>query len=310
MYAAGDRRHEAALKKPPVYTIVAGRANDASFYSDLRSRGMILSVFADLFGSDPAGRPLADLVASQLDKQSGWYATQELVWAVNGLAKWSGPPKGPLGSAKLLVDGKPVDPRGGGPAKDGTYSWSLSRATLAGEAFLDVTNRGSEVWLVETTSGTRKGFDLPVGGQGLVVSRALLDTSGEPASRQVALGDTLFEKITVTNTSGSWQDNVAVVDRLPAGLEIENPRLGQGSLPPEWYDPSSGWSVQHLDLRDDRIAFYGALSSGQSATVLVQVRAVSAGRFLQPELSAELMYDPSIWARARGEPLVVTGLAP
>jgi uncharacterized protein YfaS (alpha-2-macroglobulin family) len=93
--------------------------------------------------------------------------------------------------------------------------------------------------------------------------------------------------------------NVALTDRVPAGFEIENPRLGR-STPLDWARPDDQWAADYLDVRDDRITVFGALEPGQARTVVYAVRAVTAGTFTLPPAEAEAMYDPRQWARVEG----------
>ena len=102
--------------------------------------------------------------------------------------------------------------------------------------------------------------------------------------------------------------NIALVDRLPAGWEIENPRLGRaGGGSVEWLDRDDVWQADHMDLRDDRVEVFGHLDRGQTRMVVFAARAVTAGSFTIPPIEAEAMYDPRIWARQDGEQVEIAG---
>jgi hypothetical protein len=82
-------------------------------------------------------------------------------------------------------------------------------------------------------------------------------------------------------------DNVAVTDLLPAGFEIENPRIS--SIPDlDWVKDAS--SYDYLDIRDDRITFFCTANSSIKNFYYV-VRAVSKGTFVQGPVSADAMYN-------------------
>ena len=53
----------------------------------------------------------------------------------------------------------------------------------------------------------------------------------------------MYTNLTIDNIQ-----NVALVDRIPAGWEIENPRLGRGDRP-DWVDEDTLWSADHMNLR-------------------------------------------------------------
>ncbi len=116
-------------------------------------------------------------------------------------------------------------------------------------------------------------------------------------------------KVKASETGG----RILLVDRLPAGLEIENPRIvDSGDL------KSFGWlkttlKPQHSEFRDDRFVaafdFFGKSSRRNSdsddddtepsseATVAYVVRAVTPGSFIHPAATVEDMYNPERFAR-------------
>jgi len=98
-------------------------------------------------------------------------------------------------------------------------------------------------------------------------------------------------------------NNLVVVDLLPAGLEIENPRLrSRGQLE---YDPQMDYSPAYQDIRDDRILLFSDSLSGEQHFSYT-VRAVTPGRFNIPNAYAEAMYDPDIHGESyEPNPLVI-----
>jgi uncharacterized protein YfaS (alpha-2-macroglobulin family) len=116
-------------------------------------------------------------------------------------------------------------------------------------------------------------------------------------------------KVDATDTGG----RILLVDRLPAGLEIENPRLvDSGDLKSlSWLKTTA--TPQHTEFRDDRFVaafdfFGGSASRGRGrdadnndpasgATVAYIVRAVTPGSFVHPAATVEDMYRPTRYAR-------------
>jgi len=302
LWLAGDRRFEQELRHPDVGPVSDERRNDWSFYSDRRRRGFLLSTFQDLFGDDPAGEELASRVAEALRRPSHWYTTQELVWGVTGLGKRVGDAARDFAPGRLLANGKAVEPRPPrGRRSDRT--WALARASEVRDLRLQIDDRGSgRLFLVVASEGVREKPDVRHGGSGLSLTRTWRQLDGtelDPRQRATPLAGLAFVELTIRNTSGERIQNVALVDRIPAGFEIENPRLGRGT-PLSWLDADAQWQADYLDVRDDRIAVFGALEPGQSRKVTYAVRAVTAGTFTQPPAEAEAMYDPRLWARAEG----------
>jgi uncharacterized protein YfaS (alpha-2-macroglobulin family) len=100
--------------------------------------------------------------------------------------------------------------------------------------------------------------------------------------------------------------NVALVDRLAAGWEIENPRLGQGA-DQAWVTELNLWGAEHLDLRDQALSLYGTLPAGAAVDVVYALRATTGGVFTLPPVEVGAMYDPDLWGRGAGATITVKG---
>jgi uncharacterized protein YfaS (alpha-2-macroglobulin family) len=310
LYLAGDRRHEKDLKAVDASPIAEERINSWSFYSDRRRRGLMLSTFFDLFGNDPAGDVLAQRVAETLTgRRAYYYNTQELVWGVTGLGKWVTALASQAAAAgTLTADGATINPRAS-KHKTADKSWSLMRASEYKQLTLDVPAQAAGAWLVVSSEGVRAGSNYKIGGNGLAISRSYRDLAGtaiDPGKGELKLGELVFVDIELVNSSGSDIQNIALVDRLPAGFEIENPRLGR-STRAAWMKDEELWATDFMNLRDDRLEAFGAMPAGTSKRVIYTVRVVTSGKFTIPPVEAEAMYDPTLWARDKGGTAVVGG---
>ena len=97
-----------------------------------------------------------------------------------------------------------------------------------------------------------------------------------------------------------------VVDLLPAGLELENQNLANGSA--SLQDSGSEVAnllnqmqqadIQHVEFRDDRFVAAVAVNEGQPVTLVYLARAVTPGTYQVPVPQVESMYIPQ-W-RATG----------
>ncbi len=128
--------------------------------------------------------------------------------------------------------------------------------------------------------------------RGLEIKREYFDVNGKPLNlTSVMQGELAVATITL-KTSGKL-DNLVVVDLLPAGFEIENPRLNsRGQL--EWQPPYN-WQDAYEDIRDDRIMLFTGPVDGVFQYSYT-VRAVTSGEFIIPQIYAEAMYAPEIKA--------------
>ncbi len=106
--------------------------------------------------------------------------------------------------------------------------------------------------------------------------------------------------------------HVALVDPLPAGLEIVNPALAvSGSVPadPNSPDYRRGWWwwtwFEHQNLRDERAeAFTPLLWEGVYEYTYI-ARATTPGRFVVPPAKAEEMYSPEVFGRSASMVVIV-----
>jgi uncharacterized protein YfaS (alpha-2-macroglobulin family) len=91
-------------------------------------------------------------------------------------------------------------------------------------------------------------------------------------------------------------ENIIVADLLPAGFEIENPRLDPDSLPGGKFKGAA--QASNVDIRDDRLLLaFTKLESG-THHFYYAVRAVTRGSYQYPAVRAECMYDPGIASRS------------
>jgi hypothetical protein len=311
LYLAGDRRYEKDLRDPDVSVVTDERWNSWSFYSDRRRRGFMLSTFQDLFGDDVAGEPLAQRVAEALKQErSSDYTTQELVWGITGLGKRVAGAASKFAPPVLTADGKEVATQQGARQRASDRTWALVRASERKGLTLKVPEKGEgKLYLVLASEGVRADGQYRTGGEGLSLERHYRNLEGDVLDVRggsVSLADLVYVEVKIKNTSGERIQNIALVDRLPAGWEIENARLGRGGSV-EWASSEEQWGADYVNIRDDRVEVFGSLEAGETKMVVYAVRAVTSGRFTLPPVEAEAMYDPRIWAREAGGSVEVSG---
>jgi uncharacterized protein YfaS (alpha-2-macroglobulin family) len=181
----------------------------------------------------------------------------------------------------------------GGSEHRGAYYKVFREEALA--APFTVTNSGdAPLRAVVAVSGSPKVPE-PASESGLVLTREYFTQSGQKVDPASVRQNT---RLVVVLSAGPPGENKSgrflLVDRLPAGFEIENPNLvgsgDAGQLP--WLSGLS--SVDHSEFRDDRFA---AAFTDSFAKVAYLVRAVAPGRYAHPGASVEDMYRPDINAR-------------
>jgi uncharacterized protein YfaS (alpha-2-macroglobulin family) len=247
-------------------------------------------------------------------------STQEQAWmllAANALAEQAK-------DAKLLVNGAPIV---------GSLVRSMSAEELA-KTPLTVTNDGANpVDAVVTVIGAALTPEPPV-SKGFTIERTYYTLDGKQVDLKSASGGTAkvaqnerlvaVVKVDAAEAGG----RVLLVDRLPAGFEIENPRLvDSGDVKSlEWL--KTNVAPDHSEFRDDRFVAAFNFSNanvpqqnqdaegtpdGQetvkgpatTATVAYMIRAVTPGTFVHPAATVEDMYRPERYARTAAGKLTV-----
>ena len=120
-------------------------------------------------------------------------------------------------------------------------------------------------------------------------------------------------RIRVVMVADNRRYHVALVDPLPAGLEIVNPELAvTGSIPqdPNSSDYRYGWWwwgtwYEHQNLRDERAEAFTSLLWDGVYEYTYLARATTPGRFVVPPAKAEEMYSPEVFGRSGSNVVVV-----
>ncbi len=120
-------------------------------------------------------------------------------------------------------------------------------------------------------------------------------------------------RVRLTMVADNRRYHVALVDPLPAGLEIVNPALAVSqSIPqdPESPDFEYGWWwwrtwYEHQNMRDERAeAFTSLLWDGVYDYTYI-ARATTPGTFVVPPAKAEEMYSPEVFGRSGSDWVIV-----
>lgn len=267
----------------------------SGFWSATRADALMLSVLAD---AAPRHKSVLPLMQNLVKKaQVGrWYNTQENAFALMALGKigrvlGQDPYWGTIyvggQEAKRFSNERPTTVR-------------IEGAEAVGkEIKVTVTGKGTAFVGIQV-EGIKAGVLAPK-SNGLQVSRKLYDTNGNTvAPEAIQQGDLVVVQLEVSPAGGARVENVAIVDLLAAGLEVENPRLSGDSVF-EWMKDRS--VPDYVDIRDDRIIMFASLQGPQK--FYYTARAVTRGEFVLPHVHAEAMYDPTTQAYAGGGKLKV-----
>ena len=281
------------------FAIATYTGEGPTFGSALRDRAIVLNSLV-LTGRSSKAKEFADTIAKELASDR-WYSTQSVAYGLIAIARFAG---GAVGSEPFAFSYAV----GGGNANSVTAEANMVRQELS--KFPD---KGSRVE-VKNSSNRRIYGTLIVEGvaragtekeqsNGLRLEANYSDMDGNPVKvDKLQQGRDIVVTIKVTNTSGRELTNIALTHIVPSGWEIHNSRMASGST-----DPVA--AIDYQDIRDDRIFTYFGLKAGESKTFKVQFNAAYRGRFYQPGLAVEAMYDATVNASTLGQWVEVTNKA-
>lgn len=324
-----ERAFEAALAMLDDTTDDSGYRSD--YGSTLRDGAALLTLASET-GLANADKPKLATVIAKAYETRQYTSTQEQAWmllAANAL-------NDDVKAANLSVNGAPV-------------AAPLFRALTAAEVRngdLVVRNDG-EAAIDAVVSVIGAGLTPePAISKDFTIERKAFTLDGKPVDMASLGGGSATASqndrfvMVVSISSPSKGGRVMVVDRLPAGFEIENPRLVEsGAITGlDWLKSTA--NPEHTEFRDDRFvaafnfsdggnenndgddgehngaegaeatpeaaAGNGVTLPGSTATVAYIVRAVTPGTFVHPAATVEDMYRPDRYARTDAGTLTIT----
>lgn len=216
------------------------------------------------------------LTASTSTQENAW-----LVLAARALAKQ-------LNAISLNVNGE---------TRQGALYRNFRPDDLASP--LAVQNRGDgNVQTVVSVSGSPLTPE-PAAERGFKIERSYYTLAGESADPSKARQNQRFVVVLKVTEPQPQFGRVIVADYLPAGFEIDNPRLVSSGETSALSWIADGAEPVSSEFRDDRFtaAFDRTQDSPPVFTVAYVVRAVSPGRYVLPQAKVEDMYLPDRFGR-------------
>ena len=247
--------------------------------SDVRNDAQLLSLWTEV---EPGAPEAAQLAAGLLKAgaENRWYSTQDNAAVLMALGRYSlkvGSEKPQLKGTLFDTERKELLPfRSGAPSSIAVTDLPESHVTLS----LEGTGSGYYSW-------TLRGYPLAQPkpeSRGLKVRSAWFDEKGNALDPSQSVPQGMRIQVALTLEPARPLSNLALSFLLPAGLEIENPRLSG--------EEEAERGVLS-DMRDDRLLLFVDRLE-KPMTYRFQVRAVTKGTFAVPPISAEGMYDPDV----------------
>ncbi|HEY9110119.1 MAG TPA: alpha-2-macroglobulin [Roseateles sp.] len=234
-----------------------------------------------------------------------YYSTQERLALFLAVQSASGGAGKDDGWKTTLTIGAKAD------AWDGTGTGQRGFDVAQLKSGLTLKNEGATPIYVDATAQGYPVKPLPASSERISVERAMFTTTGKPVTaRQFTTGEMFIVRLRVK--AGQHIKDGLVVDRIPAGFEIENLNLSQGPQAGEFTvegvnvaQANANERIVHTEYRDDR--FVAAAQLGQPLEMFYLVRVVTPGKYVVPATFAEDMYRAEIRGvgKAEGEITVV-----
>jgi uncharacterized protein YfaS (alpha-2-macroglobulin family) len=315
-----ERAFQAALISMGDTTPDTGYRGD--YGSTLRDSAALVTLASETGIAKAETPKLAGVIAKAYETRS-YTSTQEQAWMLLAAKALTDEVK----ATTLAIDGKAVT---------GPMLRALTPADLVNGA-VTITNTGEAATdAVISVIGAALTPE-PAIAKGFTIERAAYTLDGKKVDLKSLSGGTASVKqndrfvMTVKIQSSEAGGRVMLVDRLPAGFEIENPKLiASGAIAGlDWLKSSA--DPEHTEFRDDRFVaafnFSGARANTDNensdgdaatapdssaetppvltATVAYIVRAVTPGSFVHPAATVEDMYRPDRYARTAAGTLTV-----
>jgi len=269
----------------------------SDFGSRLRDSAGLLTLVAET-------RVMADRLGGLAETVEAWRAqktgttTQENAWLL-------------LAAHALAQRGSAVELEVNGEQRQGPVQRVLTGAALADQPFV-VRNRSDNETPVSLLVTGASATPEPAAQSGLRIERQAYTLGGEPVSLDEVEQNTRYVIVLSVREDKPLLGHLVVEDRLPAGFQIENPRLVQSSGPGglDWLKTKG--RPAHSAFRDDSFLAAFALTKPnrqqpETLRMAYVVRAVMPGEYVQGGAKVEDMYRPGRFARTAPGKVRVTG---
>ncbi len=254
-----------------------------SFGSGLRDASAMLALASES-NPQPANMSSMQRLVSSLASEDRYTNTQEKAWML-------------LAARAAKKADEKITVEVNGERRTGAVALRLNGADLLATP-MRLTNTHSDDLQAIITTIAVPSQPLPAGGQGFEIQRQYYRMDGSPTSVADVAQNERFVVVLKVVQLRDLPSRLIVTDLLPAGLEIDNPRLvSSAALANFKWLPNT--AAAHTEFRDDRfIAAFNRAKGGDTAfTLAYTVRAVTPGVYTHPAAHVEDMYRPELAAR-------------
>ena len=277
-------RRDMAMKSLAKDTIglTAKLSTSGRITSQLRQEAVLLNTLLDI-DREHAWIPMLAMRLDKARSDGHWGTTLNTATALSALARYQA-----QNSAEQRFNG--AIETADGRVVEFDYGKPLDVVLSPDNMPIKVRAEGEGACFVTVAAeGLMKAEAIKNRDSNLVVRRRWLDRKDKPVDpTKFKVGDLIQVEVEIhTPQKDSSVDNIAIVDALPAGLEVENPRLATSAGRERTALPD------RVEFLDDRVVLFTSVSN-KKRVFRYPLRVVTPGRFALPPIEASCMYDPSV----------------
>ena len=277
-FAAGRKDRAKEVLREDTIDLPIAASYSERFTSETAQRAELARALQKI---DPSHEWLPRLISQikQAKQNGAWLSTLENALVIETLAADRTLRNVKPFSGKVTIGDEPFE------LTPGT-SKTIDLSKRSGDVAIKTSGDGTVSLMLHTTSlSTEPAPDLD---RLIRVRRNWLDRHGNQIDREaIRVGDLVVVEVTLEAIGRNSIESIAIVDPLPAGFEVENPRL-------QTSDQSANTSVaSHTEFLDDRVVLFSD-APAKPRTFRYSIRAVTEGQFAVPPIQATCMYNESI----------------
>ncbi len=267
------------------------REMGGTFGSALRDKAMILETLILMKEKEQAFKMLQN-ISNEITRHE-WLSTQTAAWCLSSAAGFareyfSGDTETRF---EMVVNGEKTSLRTKIPVL--TFPVNIKNDS---SIRVEYTNKGESPAFVKVFArGIPVGVDsVPVSSE-LLLNVRYIDPAGKDVNPQALKQGEDFRMVATVKNPGTLKDYKEMVLNtvFPSGWEIINKRMND--IPQE-----QNSAFEYQDIRDDRVYTYFDLDMNQQKSFIFYLNAAYTGRFYQPPVNCEAMYDVSVRAQNAG----------
>jgi uncharacterized protein YfaS (alpha-2-macroglobulin family) len=281
--AAADLAKRAELKFPRY------RDDYWTFGSEFRDRALAVRCLVQIGRSDRA-KPIVDEIAKVMGSDA-WLSTHETSFALMALSSFYGGSEFKPFRYRIAWDNDaPRDVGSSVPVDKRVFE----TFPVKGRTLVLTNTADSPLYVNVYRRGLPAAGDEPASADDLAIEVTYRDMKMNPIDiASVSQGLDIVADVRVKNPTQRTLNNLVLTHLVAAGFQVKNPLFAGAAM--------SAPSVDYQDVRDDRVFTYFSLPPGQEKTFLVVLNASYQGRFYQPGIAVEAMYDASVHANTKGK---------